>query len=116
MDEKMIGDNKNCQIFEPTGWLDTNNSQKFESQLIDVMSNGTKYLVIDCSELDYISSAGFRILLNIAKHITSLQGMLVLCSLEEYVEEVIEMSGLYDLFPIARNLDEALGKVRSITT
>lgn len=103
---------KDCQILEPKGWLDNSTSRSLEYQMKNIMKSGAKFVVIDCHKLDYISSSGLRILTKTAKQLTSLQGFLVLCSLEEYIGEIIELSGLNELFPIVKDLDEALGKVQ----
>ena len=55
-------------------------------------------VVIDCAELNYISSSGLRILLNIYKHTRSNGNKAVLRNMKEEVKEVFEISGFLQLF------------------
>jgi anti-anti-sigma factor len=59
-------------------------------------------------KLEYISSAGLRVVLMAVKELRSRQGKLVLCSLNEYVREVFEVSNFTSIIPIAETVEEAL--------
>jgi len=49
--------------FKLQGRLDSNTSQSFEKRLLDAISDGIKNVIIDFKDLDYISSAGLRVIL-----------------------------------------------------
>jgi anti-anti-sigma factor len=75
------------------GSLDTATSAQADSFLSDKIDQGGRKILIDFEKLDYISSAGLRILLVTAKKLSAEGGELRLCSLNETVQEVFDISG-----------------------
>ncbi len=57
-------------------------------------------VVIDCTELNYISSSGLRILLNIFKHTRTCGHASILKGLNPEVKEVFQLSGFLQLFKV----------------
>ena len=90
------------------GRLDSNTSDDFEKRLLGLIQTGETRLVLDFEELDYISSAGLRVLLKTAKELKRVNGQLSFCSLKEYIREIFELSGFVSFFPIHPNLEESL--------
>ena len=82
------------------GRLDSNTSPEFEKKIFGVIQDGTKSLIVDFESLDYISSAGLRVLLKATKELKRSDGKIVLCSMKEYIKEVFEIAGFVSLFPI----------------
>ena len=78
---------------EITGRLDTTTAPNLET-VINELSEGTKELVFDMSELEYISSAGIRVLLGVYKKMKSNQGIMRIEKANDMVLEVFEMTGL----------------------
>ena len=76
-----------------TGRLDTTTAPNLEA-VINELSKDIKELVFDMSELEYLSSAGIRVLLFAYKKMTSNQGTMRLEKTNEMVCEVFEMTGL----------------------
>ncbi len=70
-------------------------------------------LLIDMKDLEYISSAGLRVLLLGAKGMKARNGELLLCGLRENVKEVFDISGFTALFKIFPSESEALASVAS---
>lgn len=99
-------------IFKLYGRLDSNSSQDFERKLFDSISNGSKRMVIDFKDIDYISSAGLRVILKATKALDVASGKLMLCAMQDYVKEVFEIAGFDTILPIAATLDEALKDLR----
>jgi anti-sigma B factor antagonist len=95
-------------IYRLNGQLDRNTSQKFEQKLFQAISVGSKNMVIDFKDLDYISSAGIRVILKATKDIKLKDGRIMLCSMQDYVKEVFEVSGVASLLPIVATMDDAL--------
>lgn len=94
------------------GRLDANNSKIFEEKLLAVIDQGETRLVIDLSQLDYVSSAGLRTFLLGSKRLTPAGGQIVLCSLQEPVKQVFDIVGFYSIFSILGSKDEALNSLR----
>ena len=94
--------------FRLQGRLDSNTSQSFEKRLMDAISDGAKNVIIDFKELDYISSAGLRVILKATKTIKRQDGKIMLCSMQDYVKEVFEIAGFDSFLPIVPTMDDAL--------
>lgn len=98
-------------IFKPAGRLDSASSVGLEHAVLERLQAGCKRVVFDLSGVDYISSAGLRVILMAGKQLQPVQGSLVLCGLREEVRGVFEMSGFLTLFACTSDLDEALARV-----
>ena len=90
------------------GHLDTNTAPDAQTQLDGLIEGGKTNILVDFSDLDYISSAGLRVLLITAKRLGSSGGSLRLCSLNETVREVFDMSGFSTIFSVLGDRAEAL--------
>lgn len=91
-----------------SGRIDATASKALEEQAAAWIAAGHHRLVLDCNTLIYISSAGLRVFLLIAKQIASVGGSLKLCGITGAVHEVFEISGFSRLFTILPSLDDAL--------
>ncbi|MBR5656721.1 MAG: STAS domain-containing protein [Prevotella sp.] len=80
------------------GDLDNAASTQAERSLAPVFERTDCDIVIDCTELNYISSSGLRILLNIYKHTRSNGNKAILKGLTEDVKQVFQLSGFLQLF------------------
>ena len=99
-----------ASVFKILGRLDANTSPDLEDRISETMNNGTINMVLDFEALEYISSAGLRIILKTTKDLKRQNGQLILCSMQDYVREVFEISGFDSFLPIAPSLDDALKK------
>lgn len=97
-------------IFKLTGRLDSKTSPEFEKRIFDEIEKGSKDMVIDFEDLDYISSAGLRVILKATKNLKRSDGTFILCSMKDYVKEVFEISGFDSFLPIVSTVDEALNR------
>ncbi|MGB5985544.1 MAG: STAS domain-containing protein [Desulfobacterales bacterium] len=98
-------------IFELDGRLDSHTSVEFDEKMFASIDTGTRRVIVDCGKLDYITSAGLRVLNKTAKRLKKEKGAIVLCALEEYVREVFEIAGFDTFLPIVNDLDEALSRI-----
>ena len=81
---------------EITGRLDTTTAPNLET-VINELSQDTKELVFDMAEVEYISSAGIRVLLSAYKKMISNQGIMRIEKANDIVLEVFEMTGLLQM-------------------
>lgn len=95
-----ISKKQNEQTLELTlvGRLDTTTAPKLEAELKSSL-DGVKYLMLDFKQLEYISSAGLRVLLTTQKQMNK-QGEMVICNVNEEVGEVFEITGFSDILTI----------------
>lgn len=80
------------------GRLDTTTSPKLEKELKASMDD-IQELVFDFTQLEYISSAGLRVVLAAQKTMNR-QGSMIVCNVNETVMEVFEVTGFVDLITI----------------
>lgn len=92
------------------GRLDSVTAPEMEKQFTALIGQGEKKVLIDLDGLEYISSAGLRVLLVIAKGLKAAQGTLVLCSLAPIVREVMVISGFDKIFTMADDRSAALNR------
>ncbi len=95
-------------IFKLTGRLDSNTSQGFEKKIFQAIDGGSKNMIIDFKNLDYISSAGLRVILKATKALKREDGKMLLCDMQDYVKEVFEIAGFDSFLPIVGTMDDAL--------
>ena len=80
------------------GRLDTNTAPEFQQE-IEPMLGSISELKLDCEKLDYISSAGLRVLLATQK-VMAKQGTMKLCHVNETIMEIFEVTGFTDILTI----------------
>ena len=95
-------------ILQLKGRLDTNASMEFEQKVEESINQYAKNVIIDFAELEYICSSGLRVIIQAAKKLKSVEGNLVLCSMQDYIQEVFEISGFDTFLKIFSSKDEAL--------
>ena len=91
-----------------SGSLDSTTSPEAQKALDTVLA-GAKKVALDFSNLDYISSAGLRVLLGAAKRIKASGGTLRMFGLNQSVREVFEISGFASILSVYPSESEALG-------
>ncbi len=90
------------------GRLDTQTSPDAERQLTRLIEEGGTKFLVNFEKLEYISSAGLRILLIVAKQLKTADGELRVCGLNDVVKEVFDISGFDMILPISASESEAL--------
>jgi len=101
------------QTFNLPGRLDAANSAAVEKQVLDIIDGGSRRLLLDLSGLTYISSAGLRALLAIAKRMKTAGGQLALCSLKTPIEEIFQISGYDTILDVHPNRDAAAARLQA---
>lgn len=80
------------------GRLDTLTSPELEGEINKIIENAKK-LVFDLAKLDYISSAGLRVLLGAAQQMEG-KGEMILIHVSETVKEIFDLTGFIEVFNI----------------
>ena len=81
-----------------TGRLDTLNAPKLEAELRESLQ-GIEHLVLDFAGLDYLSSAGLRVLLGAQKQMNK-QGDMVVRHVNETIADIFDVTGFVDILTI----------------
>ncbi|CAM3667303.1 Anti-sigma factor antagonist [Bordetella sputigena] len=95
-------------VVSPQGQINSANAAAIESELLEQIDNGENRLVLDLSGLDYISSAGLRVMLLVAKRLKQKSGALALCGIQPHVREVFDISGFLSILTVVESRDDAL--------
>lgn len=95
-------------VIHLVGRLDSTSSPELECALMEQLDAGVTRLLFDFSDLDYISSAGLRVVLLAGKRIRAATGKMVLVGMRDVVQEVFEMSGFLTLFAVAASVDDGM--------
>ena len=90
------------------GKLDTNTCPDAEVLMKKTLDDGAKKILVDFTKLDFVSSAGLRVLLFTAKRLESSGGALRICGLNETVGEIFEISGFDTILSVFGTNEDAL--------
>ena len=85
-------------VFE--GRLDTPSSLQTQVDIKPLLDNADKEIVLDCKDLEYISSSGLRIFLTLRKETAAKGGKVIIENIRPDIKKVFEMTGFYKLFEI----------------
>lgn len=95
-------------VLRPAGQLTSATSAEFEKEVRSRIEAGNRRVVLDLADLDYISSAGLRVLLVLAKLLKRDDGTLSVCAMNETVTQVFEVTGLSSILATYQTLNEAI--------
>jgi len=99
-------------IVRVEGALDTNSSGQLESTLVQLLDRGARRIILELTEMDYVSSVGLRVFLASLKRLKANDGRLVLSGLNDEVQEIFDMAGFSPLFEIVASLEEARSSLK----
>ena len=98
-------------IAKAEGRIDGVNARDFEEAMKTVITADDSTVVMDLGGLSYISSAGLRVILLIAKTLRKRNAEFVLCSLSAPIREVFEISGFDKIIPVHDSREKALASL-----
>jgi anti-sigma B factor antagonist len=101
---------KSCDLVILSGRVDSSTAPQLTEALEGITGDGRFKIVLDMSDLEYMSSAGFRALLSsqrVCKRYN--RGEIVLANIPERVKEALELAGFTELFKTFDNAVEAVG-------
>ncbi len=95
-------------IYAPVGRIDSSNAAVAEAEMLNKIREGSPLLIIDLQRLDYLSSAGLRVLLLAAKTCRAGGGKAVIQQASPAVSEVLKISGFDKIIPMLDSREDAL--------
>jgi anti-anti-sigma factor len=96
-------------VLRPAGRIDSATAGTLDRAINAAFEGGGRCMVLDFSQIEYISSAGLRSTLIAGKRMRAVPGgRLVLCSLGPQVREIFEISGFNAIFAICADFEAAL--------
>lgn len=100
----------NCIVLAMSKRLDGPHTKELESKVEELIHGGTSRLLFDFQELDYINSAGLRILVMAYQQLQQSGGKVAVCCARDYIQEVFEISGYDRLFGMYNSRDAAVNE------
>lgn len=97
-----------CLVLKPSRRIDSANARAFEEDAYLLVDKGPVKVVIDSTDLDYISSAGLRVILTTAKKAKAAGGGLTIACAKVNVKEVLMVSGFDTIFGMHENVEAAI--------
>ena len=98
-------------LLKVSGRMDAENAHEFEEACDQWIIKGTRHLIAELDELQYVSSMGLRSFLAVAQKLQSNSGSLILCGLKGLPRQVFEMTRLIGVFPVYESAQEAIAKL-----
>ena len=90
------------------GSLNTETSPKLEQKVVELLNASERWFVIDFAKVDYISSAGLRVLMLAAKQAKAQSGFLAVAAVQPLVQEILEISKFTLVLRILPTVREAV--------
>ncbi|MEY3308814.1 MAG: hypothetical protein RLZZ413_2852 [Pseudomonadota bacterium] len=97
-----------CLVLKPSRRIDSANAKAFEDEAYLLVDAGPVKVVIDTADLDYISSAGLRVILTTAKKAKAAGGGLTMACAKVNVREVLVVSGFDTIFGLHDSVETAI--------
>lgn len=98
----------NYDILSITGEVDASNSVILDEAIQELIAGGSKFILIDGKNLEYISSAGLGVFMSYLEDFQEQEINLKICELTPRVYEVFKILGLDQLIPIYQDKTTAL--------
>ena len=83
-----------------SGRLDTPAAVKAQQEIVPLLENADKEIILDCQKLEYISSSGLRLFLTIRKETAAKGGKVFIENINDEIKKVFMMTGFFNLFTI----------------
>lgn len=83
-----------------SGRLDTPAAVKAQQEITPLLENADKEIILDCQDLEYISSSGLRLFLTIRKETAAKGGKVIIEHINDDIKKVFMMTGFFNLFDI----------------
>lgn len=84
-----------------SGRLDTAASQQFSADMQPLVEHADRHIILDCTNLEFISSSGLRLFLTLRKASMAKKGEVTLLGMKPDVKQVFALTGFLSMFKIA---------------
>jgi anti-anti-sigma factor len=99
-------------IFELAGKLDSSNAQSFKDEFLNQLSADRLKVIINCAQLEFLSSAGIRIFYLASQKTKNFDTKIVFCNASENIQRVFEIIDFNSDFAVYNSLEEALNSLK----
>ncbi len=98
-------------VLMPSGRIDGQNAIDFQASIDQTIGESSQPVILELSQLNYISSAGLRVILLLAKTLSNRNVHFSICAIAPAVKEVFEISGFGNIIDIHDTRAQALEKI-----
>jgi len=95
-------------VIYPRGHLDAHHVERFEKEIQRMMEKRMNRIIINCENLDYISSAGMGIIMGYLDEIREKSGDIKLCCVNNQVYDIFDLVGFTDIYDFLKDEPEAI--------
>ncbi|MCU0289456.1 MAG: STAS domain-containing protein [Acidobacteria bacterium] len=99
-------------VLYPKGHLDAHNVDRFEKEMVKLIGNNVVNIIVNCKELNYISSAGMGIIMGYLDEIREKGGDIKLCCVDERVYEIFDLVGFTEIYDFLDSEETAIAKFK----
>ncbi|MCU0486566.1 MAG: STAS domain-containing protein [Anaerolineales bacterium] len=105
-----ITEHKRCDVVSVAGRVDSFTAPKLGEALTEITNSGKYHIVIDMTAVEYVSSAGLRVLIDTQKTCKhSSRGEVVLVGVPKPIYDTLDLAGFVPLFRFSDDLTTAVG-------
>ena len=101
-------------VWVPEGRVDASSAPDLEQAMTSEIAEGGEAVVLDLSRTRYMSSAGLRVVLVVARQLQARKGKFAVCGLNDEVKELFEVSGFSLIVGIEADRDAAVAAVAAV--
>jgi anti-anti-sigma factor len=94
------------KVFQPSGILDGSESQEFRQKISQIAGSGVKIILVDFQNVTFMDSSGLGALVLAFKTLRDADIKLVICSINEQVRILFELTGMDNVFEIFPSQEE----------
>jgi anti-sigma B factor antagonist len=94
------------QVVQLSGIINAAQSQELRTRIIELLDTGTKIVLVDCQDVTFMDSSALGALVLAFKTLRAANTKLVLCSINEQVKILFELTSMDTVFEIFPNQDE----------
>lgn len=95
-------------IINIKGRLDAAAASAADNAIKKIIEGDCLRILFNFNDLEYLSSSGLKVILGTAKELKRKEGRFVLCSLNQFVEEIFVVSGINSLIPITNDIESGI--------
>ena len=111
MEIKEAGREKNTKIISLVGKMDAISAPEFETKMGEWVEQGETSFIVNLGEVNYMSSAGLRSILIVAKNLKQQDGKIIFVNLREEVNKIFRISGFSSMIPTYESVEVALENI-----
>ena len=111
MEIKEAGREKNTKIISLAGKMDAISAPEFETKMGEWVEGGETSFIVNLGEVNYMSSAGLRSILIVAKNLKQQDGKIIFVNLREEVNKIFRISGFSSMIPTYESVEVALENI-----